>query len=197
MRPIIAAAAVADSGFELSFAQLITAIGIALVAVLSLSTLFLFATHRKRHNSKNRSWWVRLGYLVFLVTVAILAGTSFASVIQFDHLFGYALLAHVGAAGAFVFLLLLVACFYLPRGSDLRESETTGDNRWWLARLSAWVLVLSSIAAAGTMFISMLPILDTAGLKEFALLHRYAGVAVVAAAILHFYALSCTKLGLR
>ena len=112
-------------------------------------------------------------------------------------MFGYALLAHVGAAGAFVFLLLLIACFYLPRGRDLLGSETTGDNRWWLARLSAWLLVISSIVTAGTMFVSMLPILDTAGLLEFAMLHRYAGLVVVVSAVVHVYALCCTKLGLR
>lgn len=194
---IIAAAAAVESEFELSFAQLVSAIGIALVAGLSLLTLFLFATNRKRSNAKHRSIWIRFGYLAFLGTIVILAVTSFASIIQFGHLFGYALLAHVAAAGAFVFLLLLVACFYLPRGSDLLENEAPGDNRWWLARFSAWLLVLSSIMTAGTMFISMLPILDTAGLREFAVLHRYAGVAVVAAAILHLYSLSCTKMGLR
>lgn len=191
------AAALDLSAIEIPFTQLLMYTGGGLVFPLALMTLYLFATNRRHQDSKSRMWVARLAYALFLITIGILAVTSFTSIVLFEHLFGYALLAHVSAAGAFVFLLLLIAFLYLPRGLDATDQFATGDNRWWLARWSAWLLVVSSIAAAGTMFVSMLPILDTDGLKFYALLHRYAGLLVVVAAIVHFYSLVCTKFGLR
>ncbi len=64
-------------------------------------------------------------------------------------------------------------------------------------RLSAWLLILSSLVAAATMVISMLPVLDTQGLLQVATWHRWAGLVVVVSAVLHLLALGANQVRLR
>ena len=93
------------------------------------------------------------------------------------------------AAGAFVFLLLVFALIYLPQGPPQPNATVMNAHQWWLNRWSVWALVLGSLVTAGAMFLSMLPVLDTAGLLQAARLHRYAGLFAVVAAIVHSYSL--------
>ena len=58
-------------------------------------------------------------------------------------------------------------------------------------------MIVSGILAAGTMFLSMLPILNTGELLQVAMLHRYAGLVVTLAACMHLCSLVCVRLGLR
>ena len=68
---------------------------------------------------------------------------------------------------------------------------------WPMAGTGAAVVLAGGVLAAGAMFLSMLPILDTEGLIEVAALHRYAGLAVVIAALFHVLALLSTRLRWR
>ncbi len=110
---------------------------------------------------------------------------------------GDALLAHLAAGGSFVFLLLAMAVLYLPHGITSDGTCGNTERRWWLARWSVTFVVFSGLVTAGAMFLSMLPILDTAGLVQAAALHGYSGLIVVIAAIFHAYAILCTRVGLR
>lgn len=170
-------------------------IGLAVLVVLG--GVVVNASKKAVTPAKSRSWFSKLIYLAFLAMVIMLAGSSFGSILQAGHMSGYALIAHLGAAGAFTFLLLAVAVLFAPNGAKPDEAGFTSDGRWWFSRMSAWLLLLSSIAAAGTMFVSMLPILDTQGLLEFAALHRFAGLAVVISSVMHGFAMLCAKSGLR
>jgi hypothetical protein len=170
---------------------------IVVAAIVIINAVIVVPTNYKVRAGARRGIFSQLLYVVFLALIAVLAVTSFGSILQYGHLSGYALLAHIGAAGAFVFLLVAIAWLYLPRGYGAPLSAKRGEDRWWLARWSAWILIVSSIASAATMFASMLPLLDTEGLLEFAAWHRYVGVLVVMAAIVHLYAMLCTRLGWR
>ncbi len=182
---------------EIPFSITLIAAGIATAAIIVLNGVVVIPTSHKVRDGGKRGLFSQLLYLAFIVLVAVLAVSSFAPILLFGHMAGYALFAHIGAAGAFTFLLLAIAWLYLPRGYGGPISQQRGEDRWWLARWSAWLLVISSITSAATMFLSMLPILDTAGLLAAASLHRYAGVVVVSAAIIHLYAMVCTRLGWR
>jgi hypothetical protein len=181
----------------LQFERALLAAGLLTLLLLAANIFYVKSTGRQREEIHQRSWLSRLVYLIFLAVIIVLALTSFGSILQVGHMEGYALLAHIGAAGAFVFLLLAVAVLYLPLGARPGDRSYTSDDGWWLARWSAWTLVVSALITAGTMFLSMLPVLDTKGLIEVAALHRYAGLVVVVAAIFHAYALLCTRLKLR
>ena len=182
---------------ELPLSELLTYIGLTVAVLIGIGALVVLTTNRRMTNHRHRRWYSVLAYICFLVTIAVLAISSFGSLLQFGHLSGYALMAHVTAAGLFVFLLLLISLFYLPSGATPQQPGFTGDQRWWVARWSAWALVLSSLLAAGTMIFSMQPLLGTSELSLVVTIHRYAGLAVVVAAIFHCYALLCTRAGLR
>lgn len=179
-----------------SMPMLLAVILLAVVAFILVDALYAYFTRRTGKSAERRGWLSWLLYLGFIGLVAVLGVTGFGSIVRVGFMAGDALLVHIVAAGAFTFLLVAIAWLFLPHppraGGSFRY-----EHRWWLARWSAWLLVLSSLAAAGTMFLSMLPILDTVGLAQVVELHRYAGLAAVAAAVLHGYAVTATRLGWR
>lgn len=177
---------------EIDFTQAMNVAGLGTVALLGLGGLWVLATGRGQRNADGRNWLAKICYLVFTVVVVVLAVSSFGAILTEGHMLGYALLAHMAAAGAFVFLLLAIAYFYLPRGSDIPS-----DNRWWVARWSAWGLVVAGIVTAGTMFLSMLPVLGSEDMLAAIAVHRFSGLIVVVCMVFHFFALCCVRLGLR
>ncbi|GIW97652.1 MAG: hypothetical protein KatS3mg111_0985 [Pirellulaceae bacterium] len=149
-------------------------------------------TVRERHGAISR-----VAYVLFVLVTVVLAATAFGNLWRGVSMKGYALLAHVAASGAFLFLLLCLSLFFLPRGTDRTGQPHELEHRWWLARWSAWMLVGSSIVAAATMLVSMLPLADTNGLLLLAQVHRVGGLAVLVSLILHVYAMSVTRAGWR
>jgi len=152
---------------------------------------------RSRLPTNRRHWFSFALHVAFLAVIAVLAISSFGTLIATWHLLGYPLLLHLTAAGAFVFLLLGFAALYIPQGRPAPDDQAISAHRWWLNRWSIWTLVLAGLVTAGTMFASMLPVLDTAGLLQAATLHRYAGLIVVVAAVTHAYNLVCVRIGWR
>lgn len=180
-----------------SFQQVLLVVG-ALVAIgIVTSVIVVTATRRSVSTGRKRTWFSWLLYIAFLVSVVVLAATSFGAILLRGQMGGESLHVHVGIAGAFVFLLLAIAWLYLPAGPADENADRPADMRWWLARWSVWGLVLSGLAAEATMFLSMLPAFDTTLLLQAAEWHRYAGLAVVAFAVVHAYSLICIRLGLR
>ena len=182
---------------NISFTQVLIAVATIVAVVLVLSTLALVATSRQHQRGPTRHWLSRLVYAAFLFLIVVLAMTAFGSLLVLGHMLGYALMFHVAAAGGFVFLMVAIAFLYLPAALDKAKARDLRLDRWWVTRWSAWALVISSLVAAGTMLVSMLPLLDTDGLLQMAMLHRYAGLAVVVSAVFHLYSLICVRLGWR
>lgn len=185
------------SNIGVSFPRLLVLAGVITAIAIAASAMFVLSTKRQVEDRTSRNSLSRLIYAGFVVMVGGLSVTSFGSILAFGHLAGYALLAHLAAGGSFVFLLLAVSTLYLPRGVSPGHALFTADQRWWVARWSAWLLVLSGLVTAGTMFLSMLPILDTDGLVKVAALHSYSGLVAVIATVVHVFALICTQRGWR
>ncbi len=175
------------------FSSLLAPVGLVVAGALLLHLALVLTTRRQRSSSPRLGWLGGGLYVLFLLTIAVLAASSFGSILSFGHMSGYALMSHVAVAGAFTLLLLAMA-WWLVAPAQAPTSEAT---TWWLPAWSSWLLVLSSLVAAGTMFLSMLPVLDTQGLLQAAAVHRYAGLLVVIAAVVHVYALLCQRLGWR
>lgn len=186
---------VSDRSF-ISMPALLAAVLLVVVAFILADALYAYFARRRGEATQRRGWLSWLIYLGFMGLVAVLGVTGFGSIVSVGFMSGDALLVHVVAAGAFTFLLVAIAWLFLPRPARAGGSFQY-EHRWWLARWSAWLLVFSCLAAAATMFLSMLPILDTVGLSQVVELHRYAGLAAIAAALLHAYALTATRLSLR
>ena len=180
-----------------SFHDLLVPTAITTLVILLLGLAVVSASNRQSDRTLRRSRLSLLFYVLFIGLIVVLAGSSMGSIIRYGHMSGYALLVHIGAAGAFTFSLFVIALLYLPRGVLADSTRTAADNRWWFARWSAWALILTSLTAAGTMFLNMLPLLDTREMLQIAEVHRFAGLGVVLAAIAHAFALLTVRLGLR
>lgn len=179
------------------FAATLPIVGALLLIILVVHLIVARFTSRRRSGGRKRGFITQLLHLAFIASVIVLAITAFGNILWFGHMSGYALLTHLAAAGAFIFLLIAIALFYLPRPDENELEDPLADQRWWLGRWSSWGLVLASLLAAGIMLLGMLPILGTDGLLQAIDMHRYAGLAVVVMAILHLYALAITRLGWR
>lgn len=185
----IAELSMRDEAFENALLPVLIGSGIAVVALL----IGTCVTRRQSAKTMSRRVVCWLIYLGFLCSVAVLAATSFGSIIDHGHMAGYALMAHTAAAGGFVFLLLAVAIVFLPRPAV----QSTNESRWWFARASSWTLVSSGIVVSTTMFASMLPIFATPELIEAVRWHRWAGLVCVVAAVLHVASIACVRLKWR
>lgn len=185
------------SNWNISLPQLLIGVGVALLVWLSIATTVILMTFHEKKLVRRRHWLSVLIYWGYLGLIAVLAVSAFGSLLQYGYIAGFPLLVHITAAGAFVFLMVAIAFLYLPNASDAWEDHEERLPSWWAIRWSAWALVGSSLTVAASMLFSMLPLLDSEGLRYMATLHRYAGLAVVASAILHSYSLIWVRLGWR
>ena len=167
--------------------------------------------------------WERLLYTVTVLAILDLSVTAFYAMAVHGHLGGWWLLAHMVGAGTFLAVLPLVAltwcrpcCFELPQrraeakaepGSaepEAKEPEKESPaeppqsvRRFsWLSKLTFWLMLMSGLVVAGTMLASMLPLFGTHTLQELLELHRYGGLVLAAAALLHLYSVCAARLGL-
>ncbi|MEX2216026.1 MAG: hypothetical protein WD768_18080, partial [Phycisphaeraceae bacterium] len=176
----------------------------ATAAVLLLHLLVSLA----RGKGERRPRWAILTKLIYLgtvITVLILGVTSFYSVLDHGAMHGWFLLLHVASAGGFVVCLMLIAIIWaMPSqfcfGSTPARPAEPGTPRpvakfGSLTKLSYWLILISGLVTAGTMLISMLPLLGTESLLQMITLHRYAGLLLVVATLVHLYTVFLGKLG--
>jgi hypothetical protein len=170
---------------------------------------FVVCLLRRPATTPSRSrWrvWEKLLYLILTLAVLVLAGTSWYAMWTDGVLAGWLLMLHMAGAGTFVTALPLVALawayrsrFFVdrvrPRSSA--ETEPRTPQFLWLARVAFWVILAAGFLNVMTMLISMLPLFGTDDLTELLTFHRYTGLAVVAALLLHIYANVLTRLHLR
>lgn len=163
-----------DATFAASLVPILIAGGVAALIVCLVSMKAPSSSPKKPGRIGS------LVYLAFAGSVFLLAATSFGTILRVGHMSGYALAAHTAGAGAFVFLLLPVAWWLLPGapGAARRDGRRVQS-------VAAWMVVVSGLAVAGTMFASMLPLLGTNDLLEAVRWHRWAGLFAVVAVVIH------------
>ncbi len=158
---------------------------------------------RASRQRRGWGWFASLVYLATVVSVTILGVTSFYSVIRFGVLDGWWLFAHMFGAGAFVFVLPVLAITWgLANRFGRRavgEDESRGEDArfFWLPKLMFWLLLVSGLAVCLTMLLSMLPLFGTEGLEILLDIHRYTGLLVVVALVIHLYCMIIQRARLR
>lgn len=172
------------------FGQVLIAVLVVTIAWIVISFLAVMLSKSSTVERIERSWFSRAVYAVFLVATLLLAITSFGSIVSQGHMQHFALIAHLSAAGVFTFSMLVVAIVYLPLRWPL-------ERYWWMERWSSLLLITFALVTAGSMFLGMLPILDTEGLELATDVHRYAGLGTVALAAVHLYSIIIRRLGYR
>lgn len=178
----------------------------ALLAVLVVVVAHLIWALGHRRPAVSRApwgWWECLVYLGTLASVAVLGVTSFVAMIRFGVLDGWWLFIHMFGAGVFTVVLPVLAVTWCQANrfgcSALRagdEGPCPASRFRGLAKFMFWLILAAGLAATGTMLLSMLPLFGSHGLELLLDIHRYAGLAVVAAMILHLYAALLPRFGL-
>lgn len=176
----------------------------ALLGVLAIGVVHLLLALAHRGSPEPRArwgWWAGLLYLGLLASVSVLAVTSLVGVVRFGILDGWGLFVHMCASGLFTFVLPLVALTWCRANRCARSvcsDEAGGETRFsGLAKFTFWIILAAGLVTAGTMLLSMLPLCDTQGLEVLLNVHRYAGLAVVGAMVLHLYATVLQRCGVR
>ena len=191
---------------------------IALGVVLVLHLIIALATRGKAKSLGGRrprwSMWERLVYLAVMGSVVLLGATAFYSVLTVGAMHRWALFLHLMGAGAFVVVLALVALTWcLPSlftpGPAARASQgkpkADGDPPQLpspvkfstLTKCSFWIMLIAGVVTAGTMLLSMLPMFDTHAMHQMLDAHRYSGLLLFVAAMVHLYSVILGRMGLK
>ena len=172
--------------------------GAAIVMVLHFLISMVFRGARAERTRWNL--WDILIYLGTLGCVAVLAVTSFVEVIRHGELGGWPLFLHMCGAGAFTAVLpLLVLSWghFNQFGIGPGTGNTLPPKFPWFCKLMFWAVIAAGLVVTMTMLISMLPIFGSDGLHVLLDIHRYSGLVVVLAIVLHLYGVAVQRLGLR
>jgi hypothetical protein len=153
-----------------------------------------------------RPWTLsgRLVYLAFIASVVALSLTSFYSVLRFQAMHGWWLVAHMVSAGVFVPVVTVMALFFsrglappdasldnrnAPRsdltvepGADAPPPIETGCP---ISAVLYWLIFALSLVVTGTILLGMFPLFGTLGLERLIEIHRYSGLGLFAAVVLH------------
>ncbi len=175
-----------------------------------LGTVVLIAVHLilsflgKRPVAAKSRWnlWEKLIYLATIGSTAVLGVTAFFAVIRFGALEGWVLFAHMFGAGAFVVVLPVLAITWCEANRfgcrcASEEEETPAPRFFWVPKVMFWLILTSGLAVTGTMLLSMLPLFGTDGQHCLLDIHRYSGLVVVVAIIVHFYTVMLQRFKLR
>jgi len=199
----IAAIGMAGSASEVFQGVLPIAL-LAVPVVMVVYTLWLVLRRRAAVARAPWGWWGLLVYLGTLASVAVLGVTSFVAMIRFGTLGGWWLFIHMFGAGAFTVVLPLLALSWsqanrfacsVPSADD--QGQPPASPFPCLAKVLFWLILAAGLVVTGTMLVSMLPLFGTHGLELLLDVHRYAGLAVVVAMLLHLYATLLPKFGLN
>jgi len=124
----------------------------------------------------------KLAYTAVLVAVVLLAATGIGTfAIGKAPMSHWVLMLHVAAAPLFALGLALVALTWSSRyrfDDPSSQQGCTVKTLFWLILLSGLVVILSGV-------LPMTPIFGTAGQHQLYLIHRYSGIVLTAALLLH------------
>jgi hypothetical protein len=213
--PILLAAGHAGANFP----RVLTVTLIFTTALIVVHLVWTIARPKRPGPRKRWGIWESLVYIGALGCVLLLALTSFGAMARFGAIGGWALFVHMVGAGMFTTVLPVIALTWAAahwcccdcrdktemnpcRGDDEAEGHTVGNEPtvghfFWLAKLCFWTILAAGWVVTMTMLISMLPLFGTDGLNALLNVHRYAGLIVVVALILHLYAVVLRCVGLR
>jgi len=180
---------------------------LAVMAVLMLVHLLLVHLPRRRRmapamNQPIRyNWWERLLHLALTFSFLALAVSSLVPVCRGQAMTGWLLMGHVAIGGVFAGSLAAMAVTW---GHSHRF--VAGDAGWmsarggWFGKTLApagrfdplqktlyWLILALGLALILSAALSMVPLLDQDGLAILMDIHRYAGLAMVAAVAAHAY----------
>jgi hypothetical protein len=169
-----------------------------LIAVVIVAHFMFALARRSRYAAiKPRSGLIeKLVYLALIVATFDVSASAIVSMLKDGHMLGWALWFHLTAAGAFVALLAMAAVLWAEasRFACWAKADSQRVERYaTFTKITFWVLLLTGAVAIATILASMFFLNQHS--QELAIgIHRYAGLALTAAAVLHLYSLIVVRL---
>ncbi len=173
-------------------------VGVVVIMVLHLALVFIYRGSPAPRTKWN--WWDALIYLGTLGSVAVLGVTSFVAVLRTGELGGWMLFFHMFGAGALTAVLPLLALSWAHWNRLKLRTETGADRPpkfFLLSKVMFWLILVSGFIVTTTMLVSMQPIIGSDGQYALLDLHRYSGLVLVGALVLHLYSVAIQRLGLQ
>ncbi|MFV1964313.1 MAG: hypothetical protein ACC628_02735 [Pirellulaceae bacterium] len=184
-----------------SFRRNLAGLLIAAAAVIALHWCLSLRGRRSANAKARWNRWEKLVYLGAMVSVAVLGFTSFFAVLRYGMLSGWLLFAHMFGAGLFVGVLPFLSVTWCEASrfeGHRTAARNDGPRRFfWFPKLMFWMILLGGFIVTVTMLLSMLPLLGTDGLIQLLDIHRYAGLLVVVAMMMHGYCVALQRVGWR
>ena len=124
---------------------------------------------------------------------------GFYAVLAVGTLGGCMLFAHMFGAGLFTVILPLLALTWCEANGCMGaegapEAGPPAARFLGLSKAMFWVMLTAGLVVTGTMLLSMLPVFGTHGLEVLLEIHRWSGLVVVVATLLHLYSALLTRL---
>lgn len=182
------------------FRQILPYSFVAVVVIVAIHLVVALVYRGGPRERKRWNWWDVLIYLGTLGAIGVLAGTSFYEVWRHGALLGWPLFLHMVGAGAFTAALPLLALSW-AHWNQFRigpEAGKAGPPKFfWLQKCTFWTILIAGFVVTMTMLLSMLTLFGTDGMLLLLDLHRYSGLVVVLAAVIHLYAVAMQRFNLR
>jgi hypothetical protein len=173
----------------------------AILAVGRLRQLPRPATPMARRPWTKSEQWV---YLAFVASVVALSFTALFSVLRFQAMHGWWLVAHIVSASVFVPVVTIMALFFSRRmgppvaSVDNRSASRSNlpvepgsdpslliETRCSFSAVAYSLILVLSLVVIGTIWLGMFPLFGTLGLERLIDVHRYSGLGLFAATVLH------------
>lgn len=174
----------------------------ALVAMaVALLLDYVARPAESRHLSSYRppGWFTWWAYAAALFSTCVLAATALYGMAVHGNVRRWTLLIHVAAAGVLLPTLMVVALGWSRWAlhPPSKQPVEPGQRRRFLARWqwAYWSALLAGVITAGTMLISMVPVLDSRGLSLMLTIHAYSGLVCFVALVIHAYCLLTARWG--
>jgi hypothetical protein len=177
-------------------------VAVVTALVLAIGHGVMTSMRGRRSGVTIRRWSVLelLVYAVFVITTALLGVTAIWSMAAAGMMRGWFLWLHLSAAGAFVVVLAIMAVMWCAAGSAGNGEHVKPGKpvRFTpLGRACFWVILASGWVAMATILVNMWAYLGTHNQDRTVAIHRWAGLVLVVAAVLHLYSLLTARLGRR
>ena len=85
----------------------------------------------------------------------------------------------------------------MAAGGESITDPSVVPRFFWFPKVMFWLILAGGFVVTMTMLLSMLPLFGTDGLEALLMIHRYSGLVVVVALILHFYGVVVRQAGLK
>lgn len=190
-----------------------TAITYALIGTgIAVALHLLFSLGARQRNRPRGGLFSKLVYIATVVSVGVLGATAFYATLAHGAMHGWLLFAHLGGAGAFAAALFFLALTWSqpsrfrpccegsascnPNAIIMEDEQAIESERFpTIAKLAFWVMLVSGLLTLASMLVSMMPWYGTADMLRWLDIHRYAGLTLFVATVIHLYLVLMARMG--